>query len=77
LLALSRLVPSAVATNPRILFRIEAAMEKIPAACAMAWSIELEKGLRSKSRGRSSRAAPYRFAFPPHSTLHRALSCSP
>ncbi|XP_064954126.1 uncharacterized protein LOC135606798 isoform X3 [Musa acuminata AAA Group] len=31
-------------------------MEKIPAACAMAWSIELEKGLRSKSRDQRIRA---------------------
>ncbi|XP_064998113.1 uncharacterized protein LOC135585217 isoform X1 [Musa acuminata AAA Group] len=31
-------------------------MEKIPAACAMAWSIDLEKGLRSKSRDQRIRA---------------------
>lgn len=27
-------------------------MEKIPAACAMGWSIELEKGLRSRKPGK-------------------------
>lgn len=31
-------------------------MEKIPAACAMEWSIELEKGLRSKKPGQHIKA---------------------